>query len=41
MGRSWQPRLRYAGTYDQHWMDERLPFLPEDFDLRYFQSAPP
>jgi hypothetical protein len=22
-------------------MDERLPFLPEDFDDRYFQSAPP
>lgn len=39
-GRGWQPRLRYAGTYDQRWMDERLPFLPEDFDLRYFQSAP-
>lgn len=28
-GRGWQPRLRYAGTYDQHWMDERLPFLPD------------
>lgn len=34
-------RARYAGTYDQHWMDEVLPFLPEDFDTRYFQAAPP
>lgn len=40
VGRSWQPRLAHAGTYDQRWMDERLPFLPEDFDPRYFQSAP-
>jgi hypothetical protein len=40
IGRSWQPRVRFAGTYDQRWMDERLPFLPSDFDDRYFQSAP-
>lgn len=40
LGRGWQPRIRFAGTYDQRWMDERLPFLPEDFDDRYFQSAP-
>jgi hypothetical protein len=40
LGRGWQPRIRFAGTYDQRWMDERLPFLPQDFDNRYFQSAP-
>ncbi|MGH8502232.1 MAG: DUF2169 family type VI secretion system accessory protein [Gammaproteobacteria bacterium] len=40
VGRGWQPRIGFAGTYDQRWMDERLPFLPEDFDDRYFQSAP-
>ena len=33
-------RVRYAGTYDQKWMDEILPFLPADFDERYFNSAP-
>jgi hypothetical protein len=33
-------RVRFAGTYDQHWMDEVLPFLPADFDERYFQAAP-
>lgn len=40
VGRAWQQRLCYAGTYDQRWQDERLPLLPKDFDLRYFQSAP-
>ena len=40
VGRSWQPRSKYAGTYDQRWMDERFPFLPLDFDDRYFLSAP-
>jgi hypothetical protein len=33
-------RISYAGTYDQHWMDHILPFLPNDFDDRYFQAAP-
>jgi hypothetical protein len=40
VGRNWQPRVRFAGTYDQRWRDERFPFLPEDFDPQYFQSAP-
>jgi hypothetical protein len=40
LGRGWQPRIKFAGTYDQKWMDETLPFLPEDFDDRYFQAAP-
>jgi len=34
-------RARYAGTYDKHWMDNVLPFLPSDFDDRYFLAAPP
>ncbi len=40
VGRSWQPRIGYGGTYDDDWLDQRFPFLPDDFDLRYFQSAP-
>jgi hypothetical protein len=40
LGRNWQPRLKFAGTYDQRWRDERFPFLPADFDPQYFQSAP-
>lgn len=41
IGRNWQPRAAYAGTYDQKWIDEVCPFLPTDFDERYFQAAPP
>jgi hypothetical protein len=40
IGRNWQPRAGWAGTYDQTWMDERAPFWPDDFDYRYFQAAP-
>jgi len=40
VGRNWEPRLRYAGTYDQDWQDNVFPFLPADFDDRYYQSAP-
>jgi hypothetical protein len=40
IGRHWDPRYRYAGTYDQKWLDHVFPFLPADFDERYFQSAP-
>jgi hypothetical protein len=40
VGRSWQPRLGFAGTYDQNWLDNVFPFLPPDFDDQYFQAAP-
>jgi len=41
IGRAWQPRPQYAGTYDQNWIDNVFPFLPADFDERYYQFAPP
>ena len=41
IGRHWHPRVAYAGTYDQYWIDNVFPFLPSDFDDRYFQAAPP
>ena len=41
IGRVFDPRPKYAGTYDQDWQDNVFPFLPEDFDPRYFQCAPP
>lgn len=41
IGRDWQPRLSYAGTYDDTWKNERMPLLPEDFDERYHNSAHP
>ncbi len=40
VGRAWAQRACFAGTYDQRWLDEQCPFLPRDFDLRYFMSAP-
>lgn len=40
LGRNWQPRIRYAGTYDESWLNNKFPFLPDDFDMHYFQSAP-
>jgi hypothetical protein len=40
VGRSWEPRYRYAGTYDQQWLDEQFPFLPLDFDDQYYQAVP-
>lgn len=41
IARHWEPRYRYAGTYDEHWLQQVAPFLPADFDDRYYQSAPP
>lgn len=40
IGRHWEPRFRYAGTYDQNWLDNEFPFLPADFDEQYYQAAP-
>ncbi|MEB3047423.1 DUF2169 family type VI secretion system accessory protein [Rhizobium mulingense] len=40
-GRGCPGRIEFAGTYDQNWIDNIFPFLPSDFDERYFQMAPP
>lgn len=40
IGRAWPARAQFAGTYDQDYIDTIFPFLPPDFDERYFQSAP-
>ena len=36
----WEPRKRYAGTYDDAWQRGRAPYLPSDFDSRFFHFAP-
>ncbi len=36
----WEPRRTYAGTYDENWQSRRAPYLPEDFDRRFFQVGP-
>ncbi len=37
----WMPRMSYAGTYDEKWRETRCPFLPEDFNDLFFNSASP
>ena len=37
----WQPRARFAGTYDENWQKRRMPALPTNFDFRYFNGASP
>jgi hypothetical protein len=41
LGRDWEPRARFLGTYDQKWQDERMPLLPQDFDDRHYSAAHP
>jgi hypothetical protein len=41
VGRHWEPRRRYAGTYDRRWQELRAPLLPDDFDDRFNQCASP
>jgi hypothetical protein len=36
---SWLPRRGFAGTYDEAWQRARAPYLPADFDHRFFQLA--
>ena len=38
---NWEPRRSYAGTYDEQWQQARAPYLPDDFDHRFLQVAPP
>ena len=38
---AWEPRKSYAGTYDKAWLEQRAPYLPKDFDARFFNAAHP
>ncbi len=38
---SWQPRLSFAGTYDDNWQKTQAPYLPKDFDLRFLNMSHP
>lgn len=40
IGRAWLPRLPLAGTYDQQWLENRHPGLPNDFNPGYWNCAP-
>jgi len=36
----WSPRLESGGTYDDAWMENKFPLLPDDFDSRFHLCAP-
>jgi hypothetical protein len=36
----WEPRLRFAGTFDERWARERAPVAPTDHDPRHASFAP-
>jgi hypothetical protein len=40
LGRAHPHRRIYCGTYNQEWLDNTFPFLPKDFDDRYYQATP-
>jgi hypothetical protein len=40
VAKNWMPRMAYAGTYDDAWLEEQFPLLPDDFDERFFHSVP-
>ena len=39
--KAWRQRLELAGTYDEEWREKRWPYLPEDFDVAYWNGAHP
>lgn len=41
VSRWWQSRLQHAGTYDEAWKTNTHPFLPNDFDELFYNSAHP
>ena len=41
ISKHWEPRLSFAGTYDELWLKDGFPLLPDDFDMRFNQSVMP
>lgn len=41
IGKTWKSRLKYIGTYDDNWVKNKHPYLPDDFDYMYYQAANP
>ncbi|HZO13841.1 MAG TPA: DUF2169 domain-containing protein [Polyangiaceae bacterium] len=41
IGRHWEPRRKYAGTYDAGWLETRCPLPPDDLDDRFQLCAAP
>jgi hypothetical protein len=41
IGRHWEPRRRYVGTYDEKWLENVAPLTPPDHDDRHNCCATP
>lgn len=39
--RSWQPRLKLAGTFDEEWAEIAWPYWPDDYQNAFHNSANP
>ena len=39
--RAWPQRLQLAGTYDDAWLENKWPVMPDDFDPYFFNAAHP
>lgn len=39
ISKSWQPRLKLAGTYDDAWLEQRWPDIPDDLDFAFWNGA--
>lgn len=40
IGKGWTQRVRYLGTYDDKWRNDRYPERPLDFQFDFFNAAP-
>lgn len=38
---AWEPRKSFAGTYNDSWLKNRAPYLPPDFNPKFFNLAHP
>lgn len=41
IGRSWSPRIELAGSFDDNWLANGHPYLPDDFDPAHYHDAHP
>lgn len=41
IARHWQPRVQWAGTYDDAWQETRAPYLPVDYSQKFMSCAHP
>lgn len=39
IAKNWSGRRKFAGTYDNEWRQSGMPFLPQDFNPRFFSGA--